>query len=64
MDYGGRCGSVGVATFSAGVGLRQGCPSSLILFVTFMDGTSRRRLGEDSVPVMNFTCGPVGFIRR
>ncbi|KAK9539560.1 hypothetical protein VZT92_004659 [Zoarces viviparus] len=35
--------------FPMGVGLLQGCPLSLVLFVTFMDRMSRRSRGEENV---------------
>ena len=37
--------------FSVGVGLRQGCPLSRILYLIFMDRISRRSRGEESVRV-------------
>ena len=38
-------------TFSVRVGLRQGCPLSLILFITFLDRISRNSQGAEGVPV-------------
>ncbi|MEL7181936.1 MAG: reverse transcriptase family protein, partial [Pseudomonadota bacterium] len=43
-------------SFSVGVGLRQGCPLSPILFITFMDRISRRSQGAEG-----FRFGGVGI---